>query len=209
MDKSFAFKGTINPLKIITHPIETIENLKEKKNGSIFSATIILALFTVAEIILTVTKGFIFNTARIQDFNIFMVLARSLFLVLLFVVANWALCTLLDGEGRVIDIYISTCYCLIPLVIIRFIEVVCSNLLTADEYVFVGMIDICFTLWFLALIIFALKTIHNYTLTKTILNAIATVIGMAIIFFIGFLFIVLCQQLYIFFATIITEIIMR
>jgi len=209
MDKSFAFKGTINPLKIITHPIETIESLKEKKNGSIFSATIILALFTVAEIILTVTKGFIFNTARIQDFNIFMVLARSLFLVLLFVVANWALCTLLDGEGRVIDIYISTCYCLIPLVIIRFIEVVCSNLLTADEYVFVGMIDICFTLWFLALIIFALKTIHNYTLTKTILNAIATVIGMAIIFFIGFLFIVLCQQLYIFFATIITEIIMR
>ncbi len=209
MDKSFAFKGTINPLKIITHPIETIENLKEKKNGSIFSATIILALFTVAEIILTVTKGFIFNTARIQDFNIFMVLARSLFLVLLFVVANWALCTLLDGEGRVIDIYISTCYCLIPLVIIRFIEVICSNLLTADEYVFVGMIDICFTLWFLALIIFALKTIHNYTLTKTILNAIATVIGMAIIFFIGFLFIVLCQQLYIFFATIITEIIMR
>lgn len=209
MDKSFAFKGTINPLKIITHPIETIESLKEKKNGSIFSATIILALFTIAEIILTVTKGFIFNTARIQDFNIFMVLARSLFLVLLFVVANWALCTLLDGEGRVIDIYISTCYCLIPLVIIRFIEVVCSNLLTADEYVFVGMIDICFTLWFLALIIFALKTIHNYTLTKTILNAIATVIGMAIIFFIGFLFIVLCQQLYIFFATIITELIMR
>ena len=209
MDKSFAFKGTINPLNIITHPIETIENLKEKKNGSIFSATIILALFTIAEVILTVTKGFIFNTDRIQDFNIFMVLARSLFLVLLFVVANWALCTLLDGEGRVIDIYISTCYCLIPLVIIRFIEVVCSNLLTADEYVFVGMIDICFTLWFLALIIFALKTIHNYTLTKTILNAIATVIGMAIIFFIGFLFIVLCQQLYIFFATIITELIMR
>ena len=209
MDKSFAFKGTINPLKIVTHPIETIENLKEKKNGSIFSATIILALFTIAEIILTVTKGFIFNNDRIQDFNIFMVLARSLFLVLLFVLANWALCTLLDGEGRIIDIYISTCYCLIPLVVIRFIEVVCSNLLTADEYVFVGMIDICFTMWFLALILFALKTIHNYTLTKTILNAIATVIGMAIIFFIGFLFIVLCQQLYIFIATIVTELIMR
>ena len=85
MDKSFAFKGTINPLNIITHPIETIEDLKEKKNGSIFSATIILALFTIAEVILTVTKGFIFNTDRIQDFNIFMVLARSLFLVLLFV----------------------------------------------------------------------------------------------------------------------------
>lgn len=209
MDKAFAFKGTINPLKIIFHPIETIENLKEKKNGSIFSATIILALFTIAEIILAVTKGFIFNTSRIQDFNVVMVLARSLFMVLLFVLANWALCTLLDGEGRLIDIYISTCYCLIPLVAIRFVEIVCSNLLTADEYVFVGMLSTAFSLWFVVLILFALKTIHNYTVTKTIFNALMTVVGMAIIFFIAFLFIVLIQQLYIFFATIVTEIIMR
>lgn len=209
MDKAFAFKGTINPLKIITHPIETIENLKEKKNGSIFSATIILALFTIAEIILAVTKGFIFNTSRIQDFNVVMVLARSLFMVLLFVLANWALCTLLDGEGRLIDIYISMCYCLIPLVAIRFVEIVCSNLLTADEYVFVGMVATVFNAWFVVLLLFSLKTIHNYTVTKTIFNALMTVVGMAIIFFIAFLFIVLIQQLYIFFATIVTEIIMR
>ncbi len=209
MDKSFGLKGTINPLNIVSHPIDTIEALKEKKNGSVISASIILLLFTIAEIILDVGRGFIFKTDRIEDFNIVMVLARSLFLVLLFVVANWALCTLLDGEGRLIDIYISTCYCLIPLVVIRFVEVITSNILTADEYVFVDMIVLCFNLWFISLLLFALKTIHNYTLTKTIFNAIATVIGMMIIFFILFLFIVLCQQLYIFFATIATEIIMR
>ena len=209
MDKAFAFKGTINPLNIINHPIDTIEGLKEKKNGSIFSATIILALFTLSEILLDVLKGFIRNTSRIQDFNIIMVLARSLFMVLLFVVANWALCTLLDGEGRMIDIYISTCYCLIPLVFARVLETVASNILTADEYVFVNMIVFCLNLWFVCLLLFSLKTIHNYTLTKTIFNAVITLIGMAIIFFILFLFIVLIQQLYIFFATIGTELIMR
>ena len=203
------FEGKKNPFLMLIHPVETMEDLKFKKNGSSIYATLILIAYSVSAIIKEVSTGFMYSTLRIKDFNVLIVLCTSGVLVLLFVVANWALCTLLDGEGRVIDIYISTCYCLIPLVIIRFIEVVCSNLLTADEYVFVGMIDICFTLWFLALIIFALKTIHNYTLTKTILNAIATVIGMAIIFFIGFLFIVLCQQLYIFFATIITELIMR
>lgn len=209
MDKAFGLKGTINPLNILTHPIDTIESLKEKKNGSVISASIILLLFTFSEILLTVTKGFIFNVSRIQDFNIVMVLARSLFMVLLFVVANWALCTLLDGEGRVIDIYISTCYCLLPLVIIRFFEALASNVLTDSEYVFVGMIALCFNLWFVCLLLFSLKTIHNYTLSKTIINAVATVIGMAIIFFILFLFIILVQQLYIFFATIYTEIVMR
>lgn len=209
MDKAFGLKGTINPLKIVTHPIDTIESLKEKKNGSVISASIILLLYTIAEIMLTVGKGFIFNTARVQDFNILMVLARSLFLILLFVIANWALCTLLDGEGRVIDIYIVTCYSLIPLVAIKFIELITSNILTNDEYVFVSMISFCFTLWFVCLILFGLKTIHNYTLTKTIFNAVATIIGMVIIFFIIFLFIVLIQQLYIFFATIYTELVMR
>lgn len=209
MDKSFAFKGTINPFKILNHPIDTIEALKEKKNGSIFSATIILALFTLSEIMLDVMKGFIQNTSRIQDFNVIMVLARSLFMVVLFVVANWALCTLLDGEGRMIDIYISVCYCLIPLVAARLLETVASNILTADEYVFVDMIVLCLNIWFVCLVLFSLKTIHNYTLGKTIFNAIVTLIGMAIIFFIMFLFIVLVQQLYIFIATISTEIMMR
>ena len=209
MDKAFGLKGTINPLEIITHPIDTIEALKEKKNGSVISASIILLLFTISEIVLTVAKGFIFNTSRIEDFNIVMVLARSLFLVLLFVIANWALCTLVDGEGRVIDIYISTCYCLIPLVVSRFLEAITSNLLTQDEYVFVGMIVTCLNIWFISLLLFSLKTIHNYTLTKTVINAALTVVGMVIIFFLLFLFIVLCQQLYIFGATLVTELIMR
>lgn len=209
MDKSFAFKGTINPLKILSHPIDTIESLKEKKNGSVFSASIILLLFTISEIILTVAKGFIFNTSRIADFNIVMVLARSLFMVLLFVIANWALCTLLDGEGRVIDIYISACYCLQPLVFSRIIEAITSNILTDDEYVFVTMIVTCMNIWFVCLLLFSLKTIHNYSLPKTIINALVTIVAMVIIFFLLFLFIVLVQQLYIFIATICTEIIMR
>ncbi len=209
MDKSFSFKGTINPLKLLNHPIDTVESLKEKKNGSIFSATILLALFTVSEIILDVAKGFIQNTSRVQDFNVIMVLARSLFMVLLFVVTNWGLCTLLDGEGRMIDIYISVCYCLTPLIISRIFETIMSNVLTADEYVFVDMIVVVLNIWFVCLVLFSLKTIHNYTLPKTIFNALVTIVGMAIVFFIIFLFVVLMQQLYIFFATIVTELMMR
>ena len=209
MDKAFSFRGTINPLKIINHPIDTVESLKEKKNGSIFYATILLALFTLSEIMLDVLKGFIQNTSRIQDFNIIMVLARSLFMVLLFVITNWGLCTLLNGEGRIIDIYISTCYCLIPLIIARFFETIASNFLTADEYVFVDMIVLCLNIWFVCLILFSLKTIHNYSLGWMILNAIVTLIGMAIVFFFFFFFIIMMQQLYIFIATLISELMMR
>ena len=99
-----------NPLLILTHPIDTVEEMKEKGNGSVFWATILLILFTVSEIMVTVAKGFLFNTAKADDFNLFNVLLRSCILVLLFVVGNWALCTLLEGEGKMSHIYIYTCY---------------------------------------------------------------------------------------------------
>ncbi len=209
MIDALKIKGKTSPIKWLTHPIDTVEEMKEKRNGSVVIATIILAIFTVAEILGTLTKGFIFNTERPQDFNIFMVLARSLFMVLLFVIANWALCTLLDGEGRLVDIYMCTCYSLTPLIIFRIIDIILSNAMVEDEYVFVNMLAAVIYIWFGSMIIFSLKRIHNYSFLRIIFNLAMTIIAMVIIFFIIFLFIILIQQLYIFLATIFTELRMR
>lgn len=209
MIDALKIKGKTSPIKWLTHPIDTVEEMKEKRNGSVVIATIILAIFTVAEILSTLTKGFIFNTERPQDFNIFMVLARSLFMVLLFVIANWALCTLLDGEGRFVDIYMCTCYSLTPLIIFRIIDIILSNSMVEDEYVFVNMLAAVIYIWFGSMIIFSLKRIHNYSFLRIIFNLLMTIVAMAVIFFIIFLFIILIQQLYIFLATIFTELRMR
>ncbi len=198
-----------SPLLMITHPIDTVEEMKEKRNGSVLWATVLLFLFTLSEIIVTVAKGFLFNTAKADDFNLFFVLMRSCFLVLLFVVGNWALCTLLEGEGRMVDIYVYTCYCLTPLAAYRIFDTIFSNVVTADEYVFINMVNVCTWLWFLSLLIFSMKRLHNYSMGKTILCMLFSVVAMAIIFFLIYLFVILIQQLATFVMTIYTEIIMR
>ena len=198
-----------NPLLILTHPIDTVEEMKEKRNGSVFWATVLLFLFTVSEIIVTVAKGYLFNTAKPEDFNLFYVLMRSCFLVLLFVVGNCALCTLLEGEGRMVDIYVYTCYCLTPLTIYKIFDTIFSNVVTSDEYVFINMVNACAWIWFLAMLTFAMKRLHNYTMGKTILCMLLSVVAMAIIFFLIYLFVILVQQLAVFVMTIYTEIIMR
>ena len=202
-------KAKTSPLSILTHPIDAVEEMKEKRTGSFFSASVLLFLYTVSEIVVTVAKGFLFNTARPEEFDLFFVCCRSLFLILLFVLANWALCTLLDGEGRMIDIYVYTCYCLTPLIVFKIFDTIISNLVTADEYVFVSMVEFCAMAWFLCLLIFSLKRLHNYTMKKILFNLLLSVAGMIVIFFLIFLFVVLMQQLYIFGATIVTEITMR
>lgn len=202
-------KNKKNPLLILTHPIDTVDEMKEKRNGSVFWATVLLILFTASEVMVSVGKGFLFSSAKAEDFNLFNVLIRSCILVLLFVVGNWALCTLLEGEGNMVQIYIYTCYCLTPLTIYKVFDTIFSNVVTSDEYVFINMISACAWLWFLALLTFSMKRLHNYTVSKTIWCMLLSVVAMAIIFFLVYLFVVLLQQLVTFFATIRTELILR
>lgn len=199
------FEGKKNPFLMLFHPVETMEDLKQKKNGSVVYATLLLIAFTVMSIIQQVATGFLYSSMRPEDFNIISVLCSSGVLVLLFVVGNWALCTLLNGEGRIIDIYIMTCYNLTPLIIGSFASTFFSGFLLESEYVFVNIFALCMQLWFICLMIYGVMTIHNYSFWATFINLIASLVAMAVIFFLVFLFVVLMQQLYVFFFTIFTE----
>lgn len=203
------FVGKKNPLLMMSHPVETMEDLKYKKNGSVVYATLLLILFSVSAIIKEVATGFIYSTLRIKDFNILIVLCTSGILVLLFVVGNWALCTLLDGEGKMSEIYIMTCYNLSPLILFNIISTIFSRFLISSEYTFVTIAGVCVQIWFVVLMLYGIMTIHNYKFWGAFLNAILSLIAMAVIFFLIFLFVVLMQQLYVFAMTIYTECRMR
>ncbi len=199
------FVGKKNPFLMLAHPAETMEDLKQKKNGSVVYATLLLLAYSVAAVIKAVATGFLYSSARTEDFNIISVLSSSSVLVVLFVVANWALCTLLNGEGRMVDIYVMTCYNLTPLIIGDLVSTFFSGFLLPDEYVFVNIFATCMSLWFVVLMIYGVMTIHNYSLWGTLLNLIISLVAMAVIFFLIFLFVVLVQQLYVFIFTIFTE----
>ncbi len=203
------FEGRKNPFLMLFHPVETMEDLKYKKNGSTIYATLLLLALCVSAIIKAVATGFMYSTARIEDFNILVVIATSGFLVLLFVIGNWALCTLFSGEGRIKDVYIMTCYNLTPLIVYNIIGTIFSNALVPSEYVFVTIAGTCATIWFVCLMIYGAMVIHNYTFWGTVLNLVASLVAMAVIFFLAFLFIVLMQQLYVFVLTLYTECRMR
>ena len=203
------FQGKKNPFLVLIHPIDTIDDIKYKKNGSFVYATLLLIAYSVSAIIKEVATGFIYSTLRIKDFNVLIVLCTSGLMILLFVLANWCLCTLLSGEGRVIDIYIMICYNLLPLIFYNIVSTVMSQILVEDEFTFVSIFGVCMEIWFVALMIYGAKTVHNFSFWGTVLNLILSLVAMAIIFFLLFLFVTLVQQIYIFVLTIYTECRMR
>ena len=168
---------------MLNHPAETMEDLKQKKNGSVVYATLLLIAFAISAIIKAVGTGFLYSTLRTGSFNIISVLSSSAFLVILFTVGNWALCTLLNGEGRLVDIYIMTCYNLTPLIIGNIAATFFSVFLLEDEYVFVNIFVLCMQIWFVCLMIYGVMIIHNYSFWGTFLNLVMSLVAMAVIFF--------------------------
>lgn len=189
----------------VMHPFEGFEDLRWKKGGSLKIAFLIVILFFFATIAHGRLYGFQFYVTYDKTFNIISYLVQSVVLFATWVVGNWAVCTLLDGEGTMKNICIYSAYALIPYIAQLYIDVFLSHFLIRDEYIFMQAIQIIGIGWSVILIFSAIKAVHQYTFGKTVLAIILTIVAMLIILFLLILLLSLIQQVYVFFSSIYTE----
>lgn len=190
----------------ITHPAEGFEDMRWKKAGSLKIAFAIVLLLSLAQIADGRLYGFQFGISYDKTFNIIPYIVKSIVLFGAWVVGNWAVCTLLDGEGTMKNICIYSAYALIPYIAQIFINVLLSHILIQDEAVFMQAIRIIGVGWSVILLFSAIKSVHQYSFGKTVFAIILTIVAMLIMLFLLVLFMSLIQQVYIFISTIYTEI---
>ena len=94
---------------VIFHPFDGFWDLKHEKRGSIRSGFLILLVTILAFFYQAIGKGYMFNP-RATYSTVFLQVIAVIVPVLLWVVGNWCLTTLFDGEGSMKDIFIATCY---------------------------------------------------------------------------------------------------
>ena len=190
----------------ITHPAEGFEDMRWKKAGSLKIAFAIVLLLFLAQIADGRLYGFQFGISYDKTFNIIPYIVKSIVLFGAWVVGNWAVCTLLDGEGTMKNICIYSAYALIPYIAQIFINVLLSHILIQDEAVFMQAIRIIGVGWSVILLFSAIKSVHQHSFGKTVFAIILTIVAMLIMLFLLVLFMSLIQQVYIFISTIYTEI---
>lgn len=195
---------------VILHPFDGFWDLKFEKRGSVRGATVWLLLAALAMVVKDFLSGYLMtDTAAMKTASIGDTLINLLLPFVLWCVANWCLTTLMDGKGSLKDIYVATAYALIPLVLLVIPFSVISNFLIAEELAFVQYAVNAALLWSGVLIFFGSMTTHDYTLGKNIVVCILTIVGIAIILFLGFLFINVVSRLLTFIGNIITELTFR
>ena len=193
---------------LIMHPFDGFWDLKHEQRGSVRAAFVWLALAIFTFYYQDIGTGYIFDP-RQESATIFMTVAAVGLPVMLWVVANWCLTTLFDGEGSIKDIFVATCYALVPLPILIIPSVIASNFMLASEGTIINLLVSIAFVWTGLLLFFGMMVTHDYSFSKNILTSLGTIIGMAIIMFIGVLFSTLLAKIVSFVSSIITEITFR
>jgi len=193
----------------MTHPLDGYWDLTHEKRGSMAVANTILILTLVARITSLQFTSFIFNQVYWPEVNIFMYLGSILFPLALWVVGNWALTTLFDGKARLPQIYMATCYAMLPYPLFQFPLIIFSNVVTVNEAEFYGVINTVVLVFCAIYIVVAMMQIHEYTMSKTILFTFFSIFAMLVIVFILLLFFSMISQGIAYFVSIVREILFR
>ncbi len=197
------------PFYIMRHPFEGFEDLRWKKAYNMKVAMVIVALFFIISVCDHLMTGFMFNNSLVKIFNVVPIVIQTIILFFTWVVGNWSLCTLFDGEGTMKNICVNSAYALVPYLIGKVINIILSNCLLRTESGFITFISYLTIVWTVVLLISGMRTVHQYSIPKTLIFMLITLVAMVIIIILLVLLVSLFQQVYVFVYSIYTELLYR
>ena len=194
--------------RLLTHPIDALNDVKYEKKGSLTIANIILFLFFLVHMFSSSKTGYLFLSSNEVKVNIISVFLTSVGAVALWNVCNWAVCTLFDGEGSFREIWLMTCYSILPYVILQPMIVLFSNVLSIDETVLYSTLSTLAMAWFLLLAFLSMMVCQQFTVTKTIVLAIVTFLAILAVAFLALMLFSTSQQIIGFVKNIVLELLL-
>lgn len=194
---------------IMIHPFDGFWDVKHEKRGSAKAATAIAGFLVVARIISAFFTNYLFNDAYGTKISIMSEVLIVVMPLLLWTLCNWCVTTLADGEGTIKDVYIFTCYSLLPMALFTIATTVLSHFIILDETMYITFFSTLGVIWSGFLIFSGNTQTHRYTVSKSILSILMAVVGMAIVVFIGLVIFTTYQQIYSFIDSIVKEVTYR
>ncbi len=191
--------------RLFTHPIETFSDIKYEGKGSVTLANILVFIWFAETVIGNGLSGYLFSG---EPTSPIMSLATTAGFLLLWCICNWSACTLFDGEGKFKEIWVTTAYALLPMLIFEPFVIIFSNIASTDEAILVSAIGTVGLIWTLILEFLGMVICQQFTVSKTILLAIVTLLGLLAVMFIVLIFFSISQQMIDFINNLWTEIIL-
>ena len=194
---------------VMFHPMDGFWDLKHEKRGSVRAALVFMGITVLAFFYRAVGTGYVMDPQSTGETNFFMQILIVFVPVLLFVIANWCLTTLFDGEGSFKDIFIAVGYSLLPIVITTVPATLISNFVVSEETTILNLVIAIGFIWAGFLLFSGTMVTHDYNVAKNLITVLGTIVGMAFIMFLGVLFTSLVMDMVTFVTGIVSEVTYR
>lgn len=192
--------------KCAKHPIDRYYDIRVHKNGSMIAATIIYIVFFGVYMLYQTQKGFIYQYTKVEDMDMGAVVVGFFAILILFIVCNFLVTSITDGDGTLKQVYMIPAYGVMPAMISMLVTIGMSYVLTYNESFILTTIMAIGVCWSIATIFEGLATVHDYDFKHTVLSLIITVVFMLIAAIVVLVVIIMWEQLKDFLLTVGKEI---
>ncbi len=203
--KIMATKGlgdTLYAFKVARHPLDSYYDIRVGKKGTVLGASILYVLMFIAFMLYMLGKGFIYQYYDVQDLDISSIVVGFFAIIILFVICNYLVTSINDGQGSLKQVYMLVAYALLPLIIAFFGITAVSYFVTTNEAFFLSVGLVIGVVWTIILLYIGLQTVHNYTAGETIKSILLTFLLIFVVVVVIMIVTIMWDQVWTFLSTI-------
>jgi len=201
------WQGVKIGFNVIVHPFETFEAVKVNRDRiTLWPAVIIFAMAFVVKVAYVFVVHYPLASMKVEDANILFEAVKILLAPLTWVIASFAISSIIDGESKPKEIFLTASYCMVPYILLIAPLMFLTNVMSQSEQFWFMLITNAATIWTFVLFFISLMQLNDYSFGKTILTYILSGFAIVLIWFIAILIYVLSFRLLQFVTGIITEI---
>ena len=193
---------TLYGFQTARHPLDGYYDIRIGKKGTMLGASILYGVLFVVFMLFMLGKGFIYQYYDIQDLDIGSIVLGFFAFISLFVVCNYLVTSINDGEGSLKQVYMTVAYGSVPLIVSLLSITVLSYCVTTNEAFFLDVIMLIGCIWTVIAIFLGLQTVHNYTVKETIKGILITALFMFVVIVVILIITIMWEQVWKFLSTI-------
>ncbi|WP_274361274.1 YIP1 family protein [Paenibacillus thermotolerans] len=194
---------------VLLHPLDFFYDIQFAGKSKLISAAIIIVLTVAARVVSLMATGFSYQTREPYQISFIMQAVWIIVPWLTWSIANWGVSTIIDGEGKFIDVLTGSAFAFVPYVLCIVPIAIITNLLSLRESMIVTMLTWGVYVWVAFLVFAKVKVIHDFEPGKVVWITLLTIAGMFIMWFIGLLLFGLINQAFTFVIGLYKEITFR
>ncbi|GAB6926508.1 hypothetical protein JCM10914A_04910 [Paenibacillus sp. JCM 10914] len=183
-----------NSRKVLRHPLDFFHDIQLQGRAKWSHAVILLLLMVCVHLLKLSWTGYSFEGREAYQISF---VFESFWIIVPWItwcVSNWAVSAIMDGEGKFKDIVVSSAYALVPYIVLSLPLALLSQILTQGEYYTYWGLIYFINAWVMFLFLVKVKTLHDFELGKMLWIIVLTIVGMLVIWFVGFLIFGLVNQ---------------